>query len=40
MVMEVEKRLLVQKSPEEEAYNIAIKNGVNNRYQLISQLYV
>ena len=39
MVMEIEKKVSINKSPEEEMCKNAIKNCLHNRDQLINQLY-
>ena len=40
LAWEVEKKLMVEKSPEEEACHMAIKNCLSNRDKLISELYM
>ena len=40
LIKEVKRKLFIEKSPEEETCEMALKNCLHNRDQLISQLYM
>ena len=40
LIKEVQRKLFVERSPEEETCKMALKNCLHNRDQLISQLYM